>query len=145
MYTGQQIRIPAALWGEITRTADRLCPSALPWPPLVFALYGSEDDHFEIIDYRRIETVKSRGQDDYYYPGVKKLGFYPPKGTGKWFSGTLVVGDGLELDDDDRRWMIRDQMDFRIKMHRVLADDPWQHRVYILEVLEASLDISPGR
>ena len=74
---------------------------------------------------------------------IRVLRFYPPKGTGKWFSGTLVVGDGLELDADDSHWMIRDQMDFRIKMHRGLTDEPWQHRVYILEVREASLDVPP--
>ncbi len=34
----------------------------------------------------------------------------------EWFSGTLVVGTGTELEEGDKHWMIRDKMDFRIKM-----------------------------
>ena len=142
-----RVRIPTALWQEITDLVSKLVPGELSWPPIVFALYGREDDHLDIMDYRRIETVKARGEDDYYYPGIKKQGFYPPRGTGKWFSGTLVVGGGLDLDDSyaygsDRYWMIRDQMDFRIKMHRNSPTAPWSYKVYVLDISETALQIT---
>jgi hypothetical protein len=100
---------------------DRLTKGSLD-KPMVFALYTDEHHHYEIVDYREITTVVVKGdypsgEYDYCYPGIKKQGFYPRRGTGKWFSGTLVVGDGTELEEGDKQWMIRDQMDFRIKMH----------------------------
>lgn len=102
---------------------DRLTKGDLE-KPIVFALFTKEDDHCEIVSYRKIPTVRvikgdyPNGDYNYIYPGIKDRGFYPPKGAGKWFSGTLVVGDGIDLDEDDRKWMIRDQMDFRIKVDR---------------------------
>jgi len=116
------IQMPKALWEEMMRIInDRLLKRSLE-KPLVFALYTEEHDHQKVIDYREISTVKVKGRypDDftYTYPGVKEKGFYPPKGAGKWFSGTLVVGDGTDLDEDDKKWMIREQMDFRIKMDK---------------------------
>jgi hypothetical protein len=38
------------------------------------------------------------------------------KGSGKWFSGSAVFGDGVDLGDEDRRWIVREQLYFRIKM-----------------------------
>ena len=115
------IRMPKVLWQKMEERVEeyaRKNPSL--WPPLVFALYGEEGNHYEIIDYREIITIKVRGDrdDGYTYPGIKDQGFYPPKGIGKWFSGTLVVGDSTDLDEGDKKWMIRDKMDFRIKMDR---------------------------
>lgn len=116
------IRIPHNLWAELMRLiGNRLAAGSLD-KPVVFALYTKEDDHYEVISYKEIPTVKVTGtypsNFNYSYPGIKALGFYPPKGTGKWFSGTLVVGDGTDLDEDDKRRMTRDTMDFRIKMDR---------------------------
>ena len=95
----------------------------IPDKPIVFAMYTEEHDHSRIIEYKEIPTVRVKGdypngEYEYSYRGIRNLGFYPAKGTGKWFSGTLVIGDGIELDDDDKRWMIRDQMDFRIKVDK---------------------------
>jgi hypothetical protein len=101
---------------------DRLSRGKLD-KPIVFALYTKEHDHHEITAYREIPTVEVKGdypdgEYDYKYPGIKKLDFYPNKGAGKWFSGTLVVGDGLELGDSDKNWMVREAVDFRIKMDK---------------------------
>jgi hypothetical protein len=115
------IKTPRTIWDEMIQAiTDRLTKGSLD-KPIVFALYTKEHDHYEIVDYREITTVMVKGdypngEYDYCYPGIKKQGFYPHKGTGKWFSGTLVVGDGTELEEGDKQWMIRDQMDFRIKM-----------------------------
>ena len=116
------IKIPRTIWEEMMQNiTNRLTKGSLD-KPIVFALYTDEHDHYEIVDYREITTVIVKGdypngEYDYYYPGIKKQGFYPRRSTGKWFSGTLVVGDGTELEEGDKQWMIRDQMDFRIKMH----------------------------
>ena len=113
--------------------------------PIVFALYTKEHNHHEIIGYREITTVKvsgdyPNGEYKYYYPGIKKQDFYLPKDTGKWFSGTLVVGDGIELDEEDKLWMIRDNMDFRIKMGRDPTGE-WSYKAYCIDFPIISLDL----
>lgn len=119
----EAIRMPRALWDKMIHVInDRLEKGTLD-KPIILAIYTDEHDHRKVVDYREIPTVKVRGnypKGDYEitYPGIKTMGFYPRKGTGKWFSGTLVVGDSTELYERDKRWMIRDQMDFRIKMDR---------------------------
>ena len=115
------IQIPSSLWKEMRKLInDRLTKGSIE-KPIVFALYTKEDNHCEVISYREITTVKVKGgypngEYSYTYPGIRDQGFYPHKGEGKWFSGTLVVGDGVELDEEDKKWMIREQLDFRIKM-----------------------------
>lgn len=115
------IKIPRTIWEEMMQViSNRLTKGSLD-KPIVFALYAREHDHHEIVDYREITTVIVRGdyphgEYNYVYPGIKKQGFYPRRDAGKWFNGTLVVGDGTELEEGDKQWMIRDQMDFRIKM-----------------------------
>jgi len=121
--TAKTLRIPDNLWKKIVRIVNNRLAQGTLDRPIVFAFYTDECNHCEIVDYREITTVKVKGnypngQYTYSYPGIKKQGFYPRKGTGKWFSGTLVVGDGIDLDEMDMKWMIRDQMDFRIKMDR---------------------------
>ena len=112
------IRIPKSLWQKMEERVEEYArDNTNLWPPLVFALYSKEDNHYEIISYREIPTVQASG-NSYTYPGIKILGFYPHKGTGKWFSGTLLVGSDTDLYEEDKKWMIRDQMDFRIKMDR---------------------------
>jgi len=138
--TALSIRIPKALWQKMEeRVEDHAGKNPSLWPPLVFALYTKEDNHYEIIDYREITTVKAH-DDDYKYPGTKELGFYPPKGTGKWFSGTLVVGDGTELDEGDRKWMVRDKMDFRIKMDKGHTAK-WSYKTYCIDFPTAALHL----
>jgi len=116
------IKIPRTIWDEMMQAiTDRLTKGSLD-KPIVFALYTKEHDHHEVITYREIPTVKvigdyPNGEYRYIYPGIKSMGFYPRKGSGEWFSGTLVVGDGVELDEEDKKWMIKEQLDFRIKMH----------------------------
>ena len=135
------IRIPKSLWQKMEERVEEYARdnTNLFWPPLVFALYSKEDNHYEIISYREIPTVQVSG-DIYKYPGIKKLGFYPRKGTGKWFSGTLVVGSGIDLDEEDKKWMIRDQMDFRIKMDRdPLGQLSW--KAYYIDFPLVSLDL----
>ena len=107
------------------------------WPPLVFALYSKEDNHYEIIDYK-IAPVQTKGDNDYTCPGMRKQGFYPPQNTGKWFSGTLVVGDTTKLDEGDKFWMIRDRMDFRIKMDKD-SSGKWSYKAYCLDFPVASV------
>ncbi len=134
------IRMPKSLWQEMVEKAEEYArdnPSLRP--PLVFALYSKEDNHYEIIDYRKA-PVQKKGDDDYTCRGMRDAGFYPDKGEGKWFSGTLVIGDGIELDDGDKFWMLRDKMDFRIKMAR----DPvrqWSCKAYCIDFPTASLDL----
>jgi len=134
------IRIPKSLWQKMEERVEEYArDNTNLWPPLVFALYSKEDNHYEIIDYREIPTVQVSG-DSYRYPGIKKLDFYPHKGTGRWFSGTLVVGDELELDNEDKSLMLRDKMDFRIKMDK----DPtggWSYKAYCIDFPTASLDL----
>ena len=138
------IKIPQTIWEEMMKViTNRLTKGSLD-KLIVFALYTDEHDHYEIVDYREITTVVVKGdypngKYDYCYPGIKKQGFYPRKGTGKWFSGTLVVGDGTDLDEMDMQWMIRDKMDFRIKMDR----DPvgkWSYKTYCVDFPIISLD-----
>lgn len=139
------IKISSNLWDEIMQVInDRLKRGSLD-KPIVFALYTKEDNHYEIIDYKEITTVEVvgdylSGDYTYRYPGIKEQGFYPDKGTGKWFSGTLVVGDGTELDEGDKKWMIRDKMDFRIKMERDSSGQlSWE--TYYLDFPVVSLEL----
>ena len=116
------IRIQESLWNDLIGLVQKRWTSPLE-KPILFALYTPEDDHTRIISYREITTVKVRGDYpdgdyEYTYPGIKALGFYPPKGTGKWFSGMLVAGDGIELSDIDKKWMVREQVYFRIKLDK---------------------------
>jgi len=142
----EAIRMPNVLWKEMLNLIeDRLKKGELD-RPIVFALYTKEHDHHEIVDYREITTVTvtgdyPNGKYNYYYPGIRNLGFYLPTGTGKWFSGTLVFGDGTDLDEQDKRMMVsRDQMDFRIKMHRdSLGELSW--KVYYIDFPIVSLDL----
>ena len=134
------IRIPKVLWQKMEERVEeytRENPSL--WPPIVFALYGKENNHYEIIEYREA-PVQRKGDDDYTCRGMGKQGFYPGKGEGKWFSGTLVVGDTIQLDDGDKSWMVRDRMDFRIKMDK----DPtgkWSCKAYYIDFPIVSLDL----
>lgn len=116
------IQMPHILWEEIQQIVKTRLKQGSLKKPIVFALYTKEHDHHEVITYREIPTVKvigdyPNGEYRYIYPGIKSMDFYPRKCSGKWFSGTLVVGDGVELDEEDKKWMIREQLDFRIKMH----------------------------
>jgi len=134
------VRIPKTIWQEMETNIQKYAkknPSL--WPPLVFALYGKEDNHYEIIGYRRA-PVQKKGENDYQCRGMRDAGFYPDKGEGKWFSGTLVIGDGIELDDVDKFWMLRDKMDFRIKMARD-PEGKWQYRAYYIDFPVVSLDL----
>lgn len=139
------IQIPHTLWKEIMKVINNRLKKGSLDKPIVFALYTNENNHYEIIDYREITTVKvtgdyPNGEYGYKYPGIKKQGFYPPKGEGKWFSGTLVVGDTTKLDEEDKKWMIREQLDFRIKMDRdSLEQLSW--RAYYLDFPIVSLDL----
>lgn len=115
------IQMPHVLWGEMQQIVKNRLKQGSLKKPIVFALYTEEHDHHKVITYREIPTVKvigdyPNGEYHYIYPGIKSMDFYPRKGAGKWFSGTLVVGGGLELDEEDKKWMIREQLDFRIKM-----------------------------
>ncbi len=139
------IQIPHTLWEEMQEVVKTRLKQGSLERPIVFALYTKEHDHHEVITYREIPTVKligdyPNGEYRYIYPGIKKMGFYPPKGTGKWFSGTLVVGGGVELEEEDKKWMIREQLDFRIKME----GDPvgkWSYKTYCVDFPMVSLDL----
>jgi hypothetical protein len=115
------IQMPHILWKDMHQIAETRLKQGGLKKPIVFALYTEEHDHGKVTSYREIPTVKvigdyPDGEYRYVYPGIKAMGFYPRKSSGKWFSGTVVVGGGLELDEEDKKWMIREQLDFRIKM-----------------------------
>lgn len=117
------IQMPNILWKEMRQVIEARLTKGNLEKPIVFALFTKEDDHLKIISYKEITTVKIKGdypngEYNYTYPGIKALGFYPRKGEGKWFSGTLVVGDEIDFDESERKWMVREQMDFRIKMDK---------------------------
>lgn len=139
------IQMPHTLWEEIMQVVNnRLIQGSLD-KPIVFALYTKEYDHHEVIAYREIPTVKvigdyPNGEYRYIYPGIKKMGFYPPKGVGRWFSGTLVVGGGIGLEEEDKKWMIREQLDFRIKMDRD-ALGQLSCKAYYIDFPVVSLDL----
>jgi hypothetical protein len=116
------VQMPNILWEEMQQIVKTRLKQGSPKKPIGFALHTKEHDHHEVITYREIPTVKvigdyPNGEYRYIYHGIKSMDFYPRKGSGKWFSGTLVAGDGVELEEEDRKWMIREQLDFRIKMH----------------------------
>jgi len=139
------IQMPHTLWGEMQKVVKTRLKQGSLKEPIVFALYTKEHDHHEVITYREIPTVKvigdyPNGEYRYIYPGIKAMGFYPPKGAGKWFSGTLVVGGGVELEEEDKKWMIRDKMDFRIKMDRDPTGE-WSYKAYCIDFPAASLDL----
>lgn len=138
------IKIPEQIFSRIKVAIKRRANAGTLDEPIVFAMYTTVDDHSVIIGYKEIPTVKVIGSypnGDYYYkyPGIKKLGFYPKKNTGRWFSGTLVFGDGTELDQSDMKWMLRDGMYFRIKS---AMDDNGKlvWKAYYLHYPEVSLD-----
>ncbi len=139
------IQVSTNLWDEIVQVInDRLKQGSLD-KPVVFALYTKEDNHYEIISYREVPTVEVQGdypcgEYTYRYPEISELSFYPRKDSGKWFSGTLVVGDDTKLDEDDKKWMIRDKMDFRIKMDKDhLGQLSW--KAYYVDFPVGSLDL----
>jgi len=114
------IKIPRQIFNHIEAVIKQRANAGKLDKPIVFAMYTTVDDHSEIIDYKEIPTVQvtgdyPNGDYDYKYLGISELGFYPKKSTGRWFSGTLVFGDRTELDESDKKWMLRDEMYFRIK------------------------------
>lgn len=139
------IKIPRQIFNRIEAIIKQRVNATKLDKPIVFAMYTSEDDHSKIIDYKEIPTVEVTGNYlsgdyDYKYPGIAKLGFYSKKGTGRWFSGTLVFGDGTELDESDKKWMLGDGMYFRIK---VAMDNNGKliWKAYYLHYPEVSLDL----
>lgn len=139
------VTMPKSLWNTIITIVEKQLSIEALKKPIVFALYTPEDNHYEIIDYREIPTVRVKGdypngEYDYDYPGIKKLDFYSPKGTGRWFSGTLVVGDGTDLDSSDKEWIVKEQLYFRIKMDCV-GNGKLQWKTYCIDFPSVSLNL----
>jgi hypothetical protein len=140
------IAMAKSLWNAIVDMVEKRLSTETLKKPIVFALYTPEDNHHVVIDYREIPTVRVKGNYpngnyDYSYPGIKKLDFYSPKGKGRWFSGTLVVGDGTDLDASDKEWMVKEQLYFRIKMVR--ADNgKLQWKTYCIDFPEVLLNLT---
>ncbi len=61
------------------------------------------------------------------------------KGTEKWFSGMLVAGDRTELDDHDKKWMVREQVYFRIKLNKK-REGNFEWKAYWLDFPEVHID-----
>jgi hypothetical protein len=78
------------------------------------------------------------GNYGYTYPGAKAAGIYVRKGTRRWFCGASVAGDGLELSADDRRWMKKEEVFFRIKAGKG-ADGELRVQVYYIEFPEVKI------
>ncbi|MGD0794751.1 MAG: hypothetical protein ABR958_04050 [Dehalococcoidales bacterium] len=139
------ITIAKSLWNEIVDMVEKRLSTEILKKPIVFALYTPEDNNYMVIGYREIPTVRvkgnyPKGDYDYTYPGIKKEGFYPPKGNGRWFSGTLVVGDGTDLDASDKEWMVKEQLYFRIKMDKT-ENGNLQLKTYCIDFPEILLDL----
>jgi hypothetical protein len=99
-----------------------------------------------VIGYREIPTVTvtgdyPKGNYDYKYPGIKKLDFYHPGGKGRWFSGTLVVGDDIDLDASDKKWMVRERLYFRIKMD-IGDNGSLQSKAYSIDFPEIPINLT---
>ncbi|MBL7165242.1 MAG: hypothetical protein ISS55_02000 [Dehalococcoidales bacterium] len=140
------IKIPRRIFNHIETIIKQRANVGKLDKPIVFAMYTTVDDHSEIIDYKEIPTVKVTGDYpcgdyDYKYPGISELDFYPKKSSGRWFSGTLVFGDGTELDESDKKWMLRDEMYFRIKVYKG-GNGKLQWKAYYLDYPEVSLLLS---
>ncbi len=140
----EAIQIPHVLWEEMEQIVKTRLKKGSLKIPIVFALYTDEHEHHKVVSYREIPTVKvigdyPNGEYRYTYPGIKSMGFYPRKGLGKWFSGTLVVGGGLELDEEDKKWMVREQLDFRIKMD-VGPPGQWSWKAYFIDFPVVSVE-----
>lgn len=140
-----QVSIPRVIWNDMVNEVKKRRTTQPTDKPIVFALYTREDDHLEVIERREMQVKVSgnyaSGDFTYKHPGAKRDGFYPPSGTGRWFSGTWVFGDGLELDDDDRRWMIRDQMAFRVKV-ALDSRGEMQSKAHVLSFVESSIKLT---
>ena len=139
------IRIPKHILNQLETVIEERVKTGKLEKPIVFALYTTVHDHSKVIDYKEIPTVQITGNYpdgdyDYKYPGISKLDFYPSKSTGRWFSGTLVVGDGTDLSESDIKWMMRDEMYFRIKVDKDRAGK-LQWKAYNLDYPEVSLDL----
>lgn len=139
------IKIPREIFNHIGSLIKQRVNAGKLDKPIVFAMYTTVDDHSEIIDYKEIPTVQvignyPNGDYDYRYPGIGKLGFYSKKSTGRWFSGTLVFGDGTELDESDKKWMLSDGMYFRIKA-AIGNNGELLWKAYYLHYPEVSLDL----
>jgi len=139
------IRIPTQIFNNIEATIKQRANAGKLDKPIVFAMYTAVENHSVIIHYKEIPTVQvtgnyPNGDYDYKYPGISKLGFYPKKSTGRWFSGTLVFGDGTELDESDKKWMLRDGMYFRIKA-AIDNNGKLLWKAYYLDYPEVSLDL----
>lgn len=138
------LKIPNHIWDEIIADVNKRLSIGKLEKPIVFALYTTEHDHQDVTGYREIPTVKiTKGHYpddyDYRYPGIKALGFYPKKGTGRWFSGTLVVGDGIDMDESDKQWIIKEQLYFRIKADKD-QNGQLQRKAYCIDFPEVTIE-----
>ena len=111
------IRISEKDWKFLQSEASKFRDSDIF---LVFACFSKRRTHWDIVEVRQlpIKVIEVEGGFTYKYPGIKELGFYPPRSSPKRFCGTFVVGGGVELSLEDAYWMGREQIDFRIKMDR---------------------------
>jgi len=139
------VTIPKHIWDDIIDSVQERFSTGRLEKPIVFALYTTEDIHTQVIDHKEIPTVEVKGDYpdgdyEYTYPGISKRGFYPPKGTGRWFSGTLVVGDGTDLDASDKEWMVKEQLYFRIKMDSG-GNGELQWKAYCIDFPSVSLNL----
>jgi hypothetical protein len=138
------IKIPRFIFNDIETIISQRVNAGKLDKPIVFALYTTVNDHSEVTDYKEIPTVKVTGDYpygdyDYKYPGISELHFYPKKSSGKWFSGTIVFGDGTTIDESDKKWMLRDEMYFRIK--GIVDDKGKIHwKAYYLDYPEVAID-----
>jgi hypothetical protein len=139
----KDIRIPLVLWDRMMQIRDNKLKQGDLKKPIVFALYSGEKNHFEVNEFKEIEAVTLSGrypdgQYTYEYPGVKSKALAPPDGSGKCLSGTLVIGDGLDIGDRDEKRMIRGNQFFRIKMDRDPGGE-WESSACYIQFAEASL------
>jgi hypothetical protein len=139
------VTMTKALWNELLDLVEKRLLTGSLVKPIVFALYTPENNHYSVIDYKEILTVRvngnyPNGEYSYSYPGIKKDGFYPPKGKGRWFSGTLVVGDGIDLDKSDEEWIKKEELYFRIKMDNN-NDGNLQWRAYCIDFPEVPINL----
>jgi len=108
-----------------------------------------EENRSEVLRCRELDKLRlSRGtypdgDFTYTWPGARADGFYVKKGSGEWFEGTWIFGDGLDLDKDDIRWMDKEETPVRAK---VVRDDHGNYnwRAYRLAPVEIQVERTNG-
>lgn len=137
------VRIPDAVWKQMIATVESWLAQGPLKQPIAFALYTKEDDRSHVLRCRELPLKLNgsypNGEHSYTWPGITKAGFYAKKGSGEWFEGTWIFGDGLNLDTNDIRWMGREETPVRVKVDRD-ASGRYEWKAYRLSPVQIQVE-----